>query len=285
MAKERTVQRRSKKKKDRPVVRFNFGLMLFLFLFSFTACFVLYLLAANFNSNFFADEFGSNEVVTEKTTAPTEAVPASSETVEETEAVSSDVNNPVPQSAAMDSSYLDSCCLITDATLLQMSEFGGFQKANVFGSAELNAANCTTTKVDSNFGNETVYDIIKNKKPNELYIMLGCDLGTSKTEDMIASYTTLVNNLHGSLPSMDIYVMQLPPVIYDSDVKSNEKVNDFNNRLLAMCNTIGVYCIDTNTALKNESGALKEDYWSYDTLTLSNEAYKAVSDYILTHTA
>ena len=69
------------------------------------------------------------------------------------------------------------------------------------------------------------------------------------------------------------------------DVKSNEKVNDFNNRLLAMCNTIGVHCIDTNTALKNESGALKEDYWSYDTLALSKEAYSAICEYILTHTA
>lgn len=285
MAKERTVQRRSKKKKDRPIVRFNFGLMIFLFLLSFTACFVLYLLAANLNSNFFADEFGTNEMITEDTTEATEAVPASSDTVAEVPEVQSDVNNPVPQSAALDMSYLDSCCIITDSTLLQMGEYGGFQKANVFGSSQLNALNCTTTKVDSNFGNETVYEIIKNKKPNDLYIMLGSDLGTSSTEDMIASYTTLVNNLHGSLPSMDIYVMQLPPVIYDSDVKSNEKVNDFNNRLLAMCNTIGVYCIDTNTALKNESGALKEEYWSYDTLALSDKAYDAVVDYILTHTA
>ena len=285
MAKERTVQRRSKKKKDRPIVRFNFGLMIFLFLLSFTACFVLYLLAANLNSNFFADEFGTNEMITEDTTEATEAVPASSDAVAEVPEVQSDVNNPVPQSAALDMSYLDSCCIITDSTLLQMGEYGGFQKANVFGSSQLNALNCTTTKVDSNFGNETVYEIIKNKKPNDLYIMLGSDLGTSSTEDMIASYTTLVNNLHGSLPSMDIYVMQLPPVIYDSDVKSNEKVNDFNNRLLAMCNTIGVYCIDTNTALKNESGALKEEYWSYDTLALSDKAYDAVVDYILTHTA
>ena len=285
MAKERTVQRRSKKKKDRPVVRFNLGLMIFLFLLSFAACFVLYLLAANINSNFFADEFGTTEMITEDTTESTEAVPASADTVEEIPEVQSDVNNPVPQSAAVDKSYLDSCCIITDSTLLQMGEYGRFQKANVFGSSQLNAVNCTTTKVESNFGTETVYDIIKNKKPNDLYIMLGSDLGTSSTEDMIASYTTLVNNLHGSLPSMDIYVMQLPPVIYDSDVKSNEKVNDFNKRLLAMCNTIGVYCIDTNTALKNESGALKEEYWSYDTLALSDAAYDAVIDYILTHTA
>ncbi|MDO4863020.1 MAG: hypothetical protein Q4A05_02520 [Ruminococcus sp.] len=285
MAKNRVVQRKSKKKKDKPFISFNLGMFIFLFLFSFAACFVLYMVAANLNSSFFADEFGTSELVTEDTTDESE--PASDSEVSEVEigTAPDGLTNPVPQSAAMDASYLEDCCLITDSTLLEMADFGSFKKENIFGSSELTTANCTTTKVDSNFGNATVYDIIKNKKPNTVYIMLGNDLGTSTTDGMIASYTTLVNNLHGSLPTLDIYVMQIPPVIYDSDVKSNEKVNDFNNRLLAMCNTIGVHCIDTNTALKNESGALKEEYWSYDTLALSKEAYEAVCGYILTHTA
>ena len=285
MAKNRVVQRKPKKKKDKPFIRFNVGMFIFLFLLSFTACFVLYMLAANFNPEFFADEFGASEIITEDSTDSTESMTESSISEVETVPAPDGLTNPVPQSAAMDASYLADCCLITDPTLLQMADFGSFSKDNIFGSADLTTANCTTTKVDSNFGNATVYDIVKNKKPNVVYIMLGNDLGTSTTDDMIASYTTLVNNLHGSLPTMDIYVMQIPPVIYDSDVKSNEKVNDFNNRLLAMCNTIGVHCIDTNTALKNESGALKEEYWSYDTLALSKEAYEAVCGYILTHTA
>lgn len=286
MAKNNVVQRKSRKKKDKPFIRFNFGLLIFLFLFSFAACFIIYMLAANINSNFFADEFGDAEIVaSEEASDETEPAATDSVTAQETVPAPSGITNPVPQSAAADESYLTNCCLITDQTLLDMGEFGGFRKENIFGSSQLTAANCTTTKVESNFGTDTVYDIVKSKKPNELYIMLGNDLGTSSDDDMIAGYTTLVNNLHGSLPEMKIYVMQLPPVIYDSDVKSNEKVNDFNNRLLAMCNTIGVYCIDTNTALKNESGALKEEYWSYDTLALSKEAYSAVCGYILTHIA
>ena len=285
MGKKRVVQRKTNKKKDKPFISFSIGMLIFLFIFAFLACFVLYMLAANINNNFFADEFGTSDVVTEEITDSNEESSESESVEVETVPAPDGMTNPVPQSAAVAESYLEDCCLITDSTLIQMADFGSFKKENIFGSNELTTANCTTTKVESNFGNATVYDIIKNKKPDVVYIMLGNDLGTSSIDDMIASYTTLVNNLHGSLPSLKIYVMQIPPVIYDSDVKSNEKVNDFNNRLLAMCNTIGVNCIDTNTALKNESGALKEEYWSYDTLALSKEAYKAVISYILTHTA
>ena len=285
MGKKRVVQRKSNKKKEKPFISFSIGMLIFLFIFAFLVCFGLYLVAANLNSDFFADEFGTSEITTEDIADVSE--PSSKNELSEVETVPAPdgLTNPVPQSEAVRDSYLEDCCLITDSTLIQMADFGSFKSENIFGSSDITTVNCTSTKVSSNFGNATVYDIVKNKKPNDLYIMLGNDLGTSSTDEMIASYTTLVNNLHGSLPSLNIYVMQIPPVIYDSDVKSNEKVNDFNNRLLAMCNTIGVHCIDTNTALKNESGALKEEYWSYDTLALSKEAYKAVCGYILTHTA
>lgn len=267
------------------MIRFNFGAMIFIFCLSFIACFGLYMLAANVNANFFADEFDDTVLSEDE---PPEDIPdvTDNETEEPTTEVQENItiNNPVPQSDPVDASYLDDCCLITDQTLLQMGEFGKFQKQNIFCNSQLNAANCTTVKVESSFGTVAVYDIIKNKKPQILYIMLGCDLGTSTPDDMIANYTTLVNNLHGALPDMKIYIMQLPPVIYDTETKSNETVNDYNNRLLAMANTLGVYCIDTNTALKNESGALKEEYWSYETLALSEEAYNTVCGYILTHT-
>ena len=285
MSKNHVVQKKTKKNKDKPFIRFRVRILIFLFVLSFAICFGLYMLAANFNTGFFADEFGMSEIITDdKDESSDTSDGTESSKVEEVPAPDG-MTNPVPQSSAVSESYLSDCCLITDPLLLQMADFSEFNKDNIFGSSDMTAAGCTSTKVDSNFGNATVYDIIKNKKPDVVYIMLGNDLGTSSTDDMIASYTTLVNNLHGSLPDMKIYVMQIPPVIYDSDVKSNEKVNDFNNRLLAMCNTIGVHCIDTNTALKNESGALAEEYWSYETLSLSEKAYENVCSYILTHTA
>ena len=285
MAKKRTVQRSGKKKRGKPRIRFNFAILIVIFFLSFLTCFILYMTAANLNDDFFEEDAITEQFKhTEKQSTTAAADVTEQETTTETTIAETPlVNNPVPQSEATDISYLDSCCMITDSTLLQMGVSGGFDAKNVFGNAQINAANCMSTKVESNFGTVAVYDIIKNKKPETLYIMLGSDLGTSSADDMIASYTTLVNNLHGSLPDMKIYIMQLPPVIYDSDTKTNEMVNDYNNRLLAMANTLGVYCIDTNTALKNETGSLKEEYWSYDTLSLSEAAYKTISGYILTH--
>lgn len=285
MAKKRTVQRSGKKKRGKPRIRFNFAILIVIFFLSFLTCFILYMTAANLNDDFFEEDVITEQFKhTEKQSTTAAADVTEQETTTETTIAETPlVNNPVPQSEATDISYLDSCCMITDSTLLQMGVSGGFDAKNVFGNAQINAANCMSTKVESNFGTVAVYDIIKNKKPETLYIMLGSDLGTSSADDMIASYTTLVNNLHGSLPDMKIYIMQLPPVIYDSDTKTNEMVNDYNNRLLAMANTLGVYCIDTNTALKNETGSLKEEYWSYDTLSLSEAAYKTISGYILTH--
>lgn len=283
MEKKRTVQRKHGKKKRKPVIRFNFGMMLLIFVLSFGGCFILYMLAANVNPNFLEDEFGESSVKVADVPVKEPAI-VDSEDTEPTENVSDGITNPVPASAAADPSYLGSCCLITDSTLIKMDAEGGFSKANIFGSDQLGAANCMTIKVDSNFGNDNVYEIAKSKKPEIMYIMLGSDLSGSSQDDMIGGYTTLVTNLHAAMPTMKIFVMQYPPVIYDSDKLTNDAVNSYNKKLLAMADAAGVYCIDTNTALKGENGALAEKYWSYDELCLSADGYKAVMDYILEHT-
>ncbi len=285
MEKKRTVQRRNKKK-NRPKIRFDFWLMFTIFLLSFIACFVLYMLAANFNDNFFQDEFNQN--VTEISSNPSD-VESTNSTVENeiptSETAPTPVANPIPESDAKDDSYFDNVCLLTDGTLIEMSDYGKFDPANIFGSAEMTAVGCNSTKISSSFGNVSMYDIVKNKKPDTVYIMLGKDLGASPIEDMLASYTTLVTNLRASLPEMKIYVMQLPPVIYDTETLSNAMIDDYNNRLLAMSNAAGIYCINTNEALRSEQNVLKEEYWSYEKLAISEAGYNKICSYIASHTA
>lgn len=291
MEKGRTVQRKGTKKRRKPKFRFRFGTLVVIFILGFAACFIIYMIAANVNDDFFVDEFDKtiaeleNEGKQETTDAAgsDETGIAGDNTTPTENTNSSLVVNPVPESEAQNSSYFEDCCLVTDNILAGMKSYGKFAEANVFTNPQLTAAACNSAKVESSFGYLTPYEIVKDKKPSVLYIMLGSDLGTSDSDEMIANYTTFVNNLHTSLPSTKIYVMQLPPVIYDSDTVSNEKVNTFNTQLLAMCNTLGVYCIDTNTALKSEEGKLAEVYWSYETLSLSEEGLKVISDYILTH--
>ena len=286
MEKNRTIPRKSSKKRQKPKIRFNFWGMFIIFILSFAACFILYMLAANLNDDFFKDEF-ENTVISTQNNGDNSRHSSGDDESSSSDSLTGDISitNPVPQSLAVDESYFDSACLVTDSILIDMGKHGKFSSTNVFASSELNASNCTTTKIDSSFGNSSVYDIIKSKKPNILYIMLGSDLETSETDSMISNYTMLVNNLHSALPDMKIYIMQIPPVIYNSETLTSDMINDYNNKLLEMCNALGVYCIDTNTALKAENGMLSEEYYSYETLTLSAIGYNKICEYILNHTA
>ncbi|MBR2282916.1 MAG: hypothetical protein IJ874_00635 [Ruminococcus sp.] len=281
--KKRTIQRSSGKKrgKNRPKIRFNVGMLLVIFILSFAACFVLYMLAANFNANFFQEEFNES----------TDLIPGDDDTEETTEAEVPDttesakndkvITNPVPQSAEAELSYLDVSCVVTGSTLRDMAEFTGIK--NVVYGDTLGAANCVTEKVGSSYGTITVYETLKIMKPQRVFIMLGTDIGASSLEEMMSSYTTLINNLRSSLPDMDIYVMELPPVMYDSETVTNELINSYNSSILSMADSCGVYCLDINTALKSEEGTLSESYWDYNTLSLNEEAYKTIQKYILTH--
>ena len=123
------------------------------------------------------------------------------------------------------------------------------------------------------------------KKPENVYIMLGSNLGTDPTDEMIENYSKLISDLHSSRPDMNIYVMQYPPVKAEGEDNSkNELINDYNSKLLAMANKYQVYCIDTNTALKNQDGALAPEFLDEEG-KFNETAYSTVTGYILTHVA
>lgn len=284
MAKKRTVRHISSKKRSRPKVRFNFGMLIVIFVLSFAGCFGLYMIAANTQDDFLKDEKTEKSVVQEQPDGETDDAPEAEASTEG--AVSSApiaAVNPIPQSEAVDASYFDSCCLVTDSTLLAMGDHTSLD--DIIGSSELNAAGCRSVQVDSDYGTIKIYEIIQFKKPDILYLMLGSDIGTSSVDDMVASYKTLVEDLHDCLPEMKIYIMQLPPVIYDTETVTNDLINQYNSKILDVAKKTGVYCIDTNTALKSTTeGRLSDEYWDYENGALSEAAYKKISDYIRTHT-
>ena len=285
MEKKRTVQRISNKKRGRPKVRFNFMVIVIIAALTFTACFILYMVRANISGNALDDNYSKTTVVVQNNTissASGEAGAGEQVRDKESTTAADQISYPVPQSAAEDKTYFDICCLISDSTLLDMGKNTKF--TDVLGNAQLGAANCGDTKLSSSYGDIDVYQTIKLKKPKILYIMLGSDIGVSKIEDMVSSYTSLVSNLHNIMPEMKIYVMQLPPVAADTDTVTNALINAYNSRIMDMAKNLGVYCIDTNTALKSADGTLDKDYWSESSGTLSKKGYSSVSDYILTHT-
>lgn len=283
---DKNMKKKSSKKLKRPKIKFNFGILLIIFILSFSACFALYMTAVNLDEDFFNEVFEANTLIENNepvVETPSQEVQEASEPEENQPAPKTPITNPVPQSSAVDYTYFNDCCIITDSTLLEIGEYTMFN--DVIGDSSLNASNCQTAKVESNYGAVTIYDTLKIKKPQNVYFMLGSDIGTSASEDMIASYTELISNLTAVLPDMNIYVMQIPPVRYDTAPVTNELINTYNEQLLAMANSTGVYCIDTSTPLKSVDGNLKEEYWSAEDKKFTEDMYKTVTEYILTHVA
>ena len=244
------------------------------------------MVAANINENFWSEEF--DKVVTEKNRSKVPNIDDGADTgneaeeMEDTQEVKTSVINPIAQSEAKDQSYLSSCCLITDSSLLEIDKYTGLK--DVIGSEALSAAGCNTVTIESSYGNKTAYEILQVKKPEKVYIMLGSDIFTSSVDDMIASYTDFVKNVRGYLSTADIYIMQLPPISGSSNATSSNIINEFNTKLLTVANLTGVYCLDTNTALKGVDGNISEEFTDKETGKLNEKAYKKIVEYILCHT-
>lgn len=285
MSKKRTVHRVSDSKKNKPFVRFNFWLMVIIFGLSFMICFVLYMIAANLDDNFFDFESSSEAQSSEISADDSSDTNISENIPEDSETDSSEpsVINPVPESERADDSYFDNAWILADSTLLDI-KFNTSIK-NIIGNSQLNAVNINENKVESVYGTITTYQNLQIINPENLYIMLGSDIGESTVDDMINSYSNFIANIKATLPDTKIYIMQLPPVYTDSETVTNEKINEYNSRLIQLADSYSVYCIDTNTILKNNTGTLNEEYYSAETDSLTSQAYSAVYEYILTHTA
>lgn len=281
MAKNKSIRRISNKKRGRPKVRFSIWGLLLIFVLSFATCFILYMVAANYNDDFFSEEF--DKVVIEEKNGKNSSDSNKNSSSSDTEDSSiNTITNPISQSEAKEPSYLSECCLVTDSTLQDMGKYSELK--DIISSPELSAASCNNVTIESSYGAKTAYEIIQIKKPETIYVMLGSDIGTSSVDDMISSYTELIKNARGYLPNSNIYIMQLPPVRDDDPVVTNSDINEFNTKLLTLANTNNVYCIDTNTALKGVDGKISEEFRDAETGMLTESAYKTIADYILCHT-
>ena len=280
MAKKKSITRISNKKRGRPKIRFSIWGLLLIFLLSFLAVFVLYMVAANFNDDFFSESF--ENIVVEEKNDKTSSGKSGEGAGDDSQESSAAITNPISQSEAKSASYFSDCCLVTDTTLIDMAKYTDLK--DIISSTELNAVSCNTVTIESSYGVKTAYETLQIKKPSKVYIMLGSDISSSSVDEMISSYTNFVKNLRGYLVDADIYIMQLPPVSDDDPNVSNASVNEFNTKLLTIANTNNVYCIDTNTALKGIDGKISEDFRDPQTGLLTASAYKTIADYILCHT-
>lgn len=304
-AKAKRNKAKRKKQRRGPVMRFRFSQLILIWVLSLIFCFAAYLYNRNVypEKDVFLDtaEDSSAELSSLSDDAfndyipdmPAEELPEESseeEPVEEdpSQYQTTDKINPVPESAPQDASYLQSCAFLGESNIHRLGEFGLLQPFSVYASDTLTLQNYTKEYVMLEGTTIRILSAV-NSANCPIYLMFGTEsLGKQAADQTADQFDQLLTSVKATAPEATIYVLSIPPVTAFAETNGetpilNSVIDDYNSRLLNVCNLRDVYFVDTNTALKNNDGKLNANLADEDGIHLTQEASQMLLDYVLTH--
>ena len=311
----RAARRKKQQQKHRgPVMRFKFSRLVLLWILSLILCFGAYLYKVNFHpedldrgikTDSSASE-SSNYApaippVPEGSAAPEDepSDPSASsgeptdipngEADESSAAVPSGPQkvNPVPESAAQTADYLTRCAFIGETNIYNLGRSGLLQPYSVYASETLTLQNYVREYVMLDGTTIRITSAIKAANC-PIYLMFGTESLAEHPADQTADqFHTLLNDIRAAAPEATVYVLSIPPVTAAAEKTEkpilNSVIDDYNSRLLDICNQENVYFVDTNTALKSNDSRLDPHYAMEDGIHLTTEAGQILLNYVLTH--
>ena len=306
----RSKRRRTRHKKQRrgPVMRFRFSRLILIWIFSLICCFGAYLLARNLHPD--KDVFvkpADGETVQEESsvqdetaetpadsqpeqTPDTQEDPAAETPGEESseEAPSGPQKiNPVPESEPKPQEYLAKCAFVGETNIYNLGEDNLLQPFSVYASEKLTLENYAKEYVLLNGTTIRILSAI-NAASCPIYLMFGTEsLFTQPTDQTAEQFKILMKSVMAQAPEAPVYVMAIPPVTYVAENSEtpllNSTIDDYNSRLLELCNDENIYFIDTNTAMKNNDGKLDPTLAEEDGVHLNADGGRKLLEYVLNH--
>ncbi len=293
-------------------MRFRFGQLVLLWIFSFIICFGSYLYARNFHpekdvfikkpDTELSESDGTSDITLEPenddTAAPDEDsqpdtnpgdgitdVPV--EENPEDEPYTPSILNPVPESMPESPEYLARCAFLGETNIYNLGQEGMLQPFSVYASDKLTLKNYTREYV---MLQDTTIRILSamNSANCPTYVMFGTETLAENPPDQSADqFTNLLTSLIATAPEAKIHVLSIPPVTEDAEKADppllNSDIDSYNSKLLDLCNSLDVYFVDVNTALKNNEGKLDRTLALEDGIHLTPEGGQILLNYVLNH--
>lgn len=204
------------------------------------------------------------------------------------------------QTEEVDGSYFDDAVFVGDSISLKLKYYEA--SADKLGDAQfltegslsadqllmpLDKEGTVHVKIDGEPMN--LEDAVAELGAKKMYIMLGMnDIGLGMDEG-IEHYTTVINNVVAKNPDTKIFVQSCTPRLDPTTTKAitNEKIAEYNNRLVKLCQENGWYFVDVASIMYGDNGCLKAEYCSDPDdmgMHFTDAGCEAWANYLLTHT-
>lgn len=200
----------------------------------------------------------------------------------------------VPKSPAASDSYFENAIFIGDSISVGLRAYGVLPTQNVLAEQSVNILNLLNgDPVYRTTGSEKkpVLQAIDERIPNpdKIYILIGANgIPGLSNEAHIKYYSQFIDQLKQKYPDAMIFVESVTPITatskYIRDSFTTEKINDFNDKLYAMAQEKGLYYLNVQEVLMDDTGHLIVDYDAGDGMHLKSNGHKAMYEYYLTHT-
>lgn len=206
-----------------------------------------------------------------------------------TQAPPYDFSSPVPESEAVEKSYLDDAVFIGDSRTEGLVLYTGLTNSTNYAHKGLNVSTIySDALVEQNGQTVTVMEAMKNTQFNKVYIMFGInELGWSYPDIFIQKYTQIIQDIRAINPDAIIYVQEILPVsqkVSDThDYITNQKIQEFNQMLATMTKDQKVYYLQVSQCVVEGDNFCLPDQASSDGIHLTPDACQKWLTYLLCH--
>lgn len=208
---------------------------------------------------------------------------------------------PVPASDPVPASWFDDAVFIGDSVSVGLENYQNstkaLSKATMLCSVSFNAINAllpvSPTSLHPKYKGvkRLLEDNVKACGAKNVYIMLGMNGLTYPVDYTMERTERMVDNILKKNPHVNIIMQSVTPMTNNSYLisqygYSNNRINQFNERIKKLCAKRKWYYIDVGSALKDSNGALRTDFCSDNYgmgIHVTNKACAAWVEYLKTH--
>lgn len=195
----------------------------------------------------------------------------------------------VPLGEEVDAAYFSDAAFVGDS-LTQGLQLYDILDTHVVANKGINLGTVyEADKIRVAEGYTSVFAELERIQPKKIYLLLGAnDIGWRDEAAFKVLYEDLVSALQEQHPDAVLYLQSMFPVTKTYSDKdngiNNEKLQRYNQEILAVAEEKGAYYLDIASVLMDESGALPEES-SPDGMHLNAPYYKLWFNYLKTHVA